>query len=201
MNPSAHHPQWYRSLGAISDAELDASLKSGAAVTTPIVSRLQFGSPIITVICQPNLWVIQANEDSCWERMLTVASLVFAKKNNQPATAFGLMVQRHIDTEANARSILAATIAGLGLGFPIRESVSTNITVANPEEGFTITSSIQSSVIGERTVFGFYHRDYPGQEITGSSDPRFLAFISGSQQFFADMVSSINTRAGKGDRQ
>lgn len=201
MNPSLHHPQWYRSLGAIDDAELDASLKSGATATTPIVSRLQFGSPALTVICQPNLWVIQANEDGCWDRMLTTASLVFDKKNNQITSAFGLMAQRHIDTEANAKEILAAAIAGLDLGFPVQGSVSTNITMASPGEEFTITSSIQSSIIGERTVFGLYHRDYPAQEITSTSDPRFSAFISGSQQFFADIVSSVNIRGEKGDQR
>src|ERR1035438_6023217 len=113
MNPSIHHPQWYRLIGAIDDDELDSSLKSGTSGTTPIASRLEFGSPSLTVMCQPNLWMIQSTDDSSWTRMLRVASLVFAKANNPTMTAYGLMAQRHIDTDRDAKAILAASVANL----------------------------------------------------------------------------------------
>ena len=199
MNPSIHHPQWYRSIDAIDDEELGASLKSGTSGTTPIISRLQFGSPSLTVFCQPNLWMIQSTDDGSWARMLRVASLVFAKANNQTMTAFGLMAQRHIDTNCDAKAILAASIAKLDLGLQADKNVNTNFTMASSEEGFTITTSIQSSVFGERIVFGLYHCDYPAQEIEGLLDGRFEVFASGSGKFFIDIVAAINARAEKGE--
>jgi hypothetical protein len=201
MNPSIHHPQWYRLIGAIDDDELNASLKGGTSGTTPFASRLQFGSPSLTVTCQPNLWMIQSTEDSSWMRMLTVASLVFAKAKNptMTMTAFGLMAQRHIDTDHDAKAILAASVAKLDLGFQPGKNVNTNLTLASSEEGFTITTSIQSSVLGERVIFGFYHCDYPAREIESIFDGRFEVFNSGSSNFFADIVSAINARAEKGE--
>lgn len=199
MNPSIHHPQWYRSIGAIDDDELDASLKSGTTGTTPIVSRLQFGSPSLTVICQPSLWMIQSTDENSWARMLKVASLVFAKTNNPTVTAYGLMAQRHIDTDRDAKTFLAASVASLKLGLPTGKSVNTNVTLASAEERFTITSSIQSSVFGDKAVFGLFHCDYPAQEIEGISDWRFEMFATGSAKFFGDIVTAINARAEKGE--
>lgn len=199
MNPSKHHPQWYRSISAIDDEELGASLKSGTSGTTPIISRLQFGSPSLTIFCQPNLWMIQSTDDGSWARMLKVASLVFAKANDQTMTAYGLMAQRHIDTNRDAKAILAASIAKLDLGLQADKNISTNFTMASSEEGFTITTSIQSSVFGERVVFGLYHCDYPAQEIEGLLDGRFEVFASRSNRFFTDIVAAINARAEKGE--
>jgi len=201
MNPSIHHPQWYRLIGAINDDELNASLKGGTSGTTPIASRLQFGSPSLTVFCQPYQWMIQSTDDGSWTRMLSIASLVFAKANNptMTMTAFGLMAQRHIDTNHDAKAILAASVAKLDLGLHAGKNVNTNFTLASSEEGFTVTTSIQSSVFGERVVFGLYHCDYPAQEIEGILDGRFEAFASRSNKFFTDIVAAINARAEKGE--
>jgi hypothetical protein len=199
MNPSIHHPQWYRSIGAIDDDELRASLKSGTSGTTPIASRLEFGSPSLTVFCQPGLWMIQSMDDSSWTRMLRVASLVFAKEKNPTLTAFGLMAQRHIDTNRDAKAILAASVAKLDLGLPSGRNVNTSFTLASSEEGFTLTTSIQSSVFGERVVYGRYHCDYPAEEIEGILDGRFDLFASRSNEFFADIAAAINARAEKGE--
>jgi hypothetical protein len=199
MNPSIHHPQWYRLIGAIDNDELDASLKGGTSGTTPIASRLQFGSPNLTVFCQPNLWMIQSTDDGSWTRMLRIASLVFAKANNPTLTAFGLMSQRHVDTNRDAKAILAASVAKLNLGLHVGKNVNTNFTSASSEEGFTITTSIQSSVFGERVVYGLYHCDYPAQEIESILDGRFDVFASRSNKFFTDIVIAINARAEKGE--
>jgi hypothetical protein len=201
MGPLTHHPQWYRSIGAINDDELAASLKSGTSATTPVISKLEFGSPAMTVQCLPNLWSIQSTTDSSWNRMLRTASLVFAKANNPTLTALGLMVQRHIDANCNVKSILAASAAELNLGLPVGTNVNTNITLANVEEGYTVTTSVQTSVLGERVVFGLYHCDYPTREIERISDGRFEKFIAASSKFFTDIVAAINARARGGKRR
>ena len=53
MNPAAHHPQWYKSIGAIDSDELNASLKNGTNGTTPLVSRVEFGSPNLSFFASP----------------------------------------------------------------------------------------------------------------------------------------------------
>jgi hypothetical protein len=192
MNPSIHHPQWYKSLGAINDKELRESLKGGVGATTPIISRFQFGTPSFIVTCQPNLWMIQTADDSSWRRMLEISSLAFAKKENPTITAYGLMVQRHTDTKCDAKSFLATKVASLDLGFPAGKNANTNITLAHPGDGFTITTSIQTSVLGDHIVFGAYHYDYPTQEIESILDERFGKFLSDSSKFFADIVAAVN---------
>lgn len=199
LNPLLHHPQWYHSISAINEEELSESLKNGMAGTTPIASRMQFGLPsplIITV--QTNLWMIQTSDDGSWSRMLRIASLVFAKGTGQSSIAYGLMAQRHIDTDANAKSILAERIKHLNLGLPIGDNASSVLQVADSREKLTVTSSVQSSVFGDKTVFGLYHCDYPAQEIADTDDPRFQAFAIESERFFSDVVATINGRTGKG---
>jgi hypothetical protein len=197
MAPSIHHPQWYKSIGAINDKELRESLKNGSGATTPIVSRFEFGSPSFTMICQPNLWMIQSPEDNSWARMIEITSLAFAKKENPTITAYGLMAQRHLDTEGDAKSFLANSVASLNFGFPAGQNVNTNITLAHPVDGFTITTSVQNSVLGERVVFGMYHYDYPTREIESILDGRLDKFLSDSNKFFADLVAAINAGSAK----
>ena len=198
MNPSMHHPQWYRAISAIDDKELRGTLKGESGATTPIVSQFQFGSPNFTITCQPHLWTIQSAEESSWKRMIEIASLVFAKTNNPSMLAYGLMVQRHIDTDRDVKAFLADSVAGLHLGLPTSKSVNTNITLSNPGDGFTITSAIQTSVLGDRVVFGLYHYDYPTNEIESVLDGRFDRFISDSDKFFADIVAAVNRGGAKG---
>jgi hypothetical protein len=199
MNPSIHHPAWYRSLGAIDDDELGASLKAVTGATTPVVSQFQFGSPILTVTCQPNIWMIQSTEDSSWARMLKIASLVFAKALKPSMTAYGLMVQRHLDTECEAKSFLADRIFSLHLGLPVGKSVNSQITLADNGEGVTITTSLQSSVFGQHVVFGLYHYDHPTGEIESILDGRADKFLADSAFFFANIVAAVNAGGTKGN--
>jgi hypothetical protein len=198
MNPSIHHPQLYHALGLIDAAELAASLKNEGNVTTPMVSRLQFGSPPLVVTCVSNQWSIQSTEEGSWTRMLRTASLIFAKNQEPTITAYGFVSFRHIDTEVDVKEVLAKSVAGLHLGFPIGKNTNTNITSAVAEQGYTISSSIQTSVFGDRVVFGLYHHDYPAKAIESILDGRFDRFTAESKIFFAHIVKAINEHAPKG---
>jgi len=199
MKPAIHHPQWYRAINAIDDDELAASLKMPSSGTTPIASRLQFGSPILTVACNPAQWLIHSTEAASWERMLKITSLVFAKANDPALTAYGFTAQRHIDTNAtDTKSLLADCLNGLHLGLPVGKSSSSNISLSIDNEDYTISTSIQPSVIGDRTVFVFYNHHYQAQDINAILDGRFERFSAEAGEFFTDVVSAINARAREG---
>lgn len=199
MKPTIHHPQWYRTISAIDDNELAAALKNPSSVTTPIVSQLQFGSPVLTITCHPGQWLILSNDASSWERMLSTTSLVFAKENDPTLTSYVFVSQRHIDTEASdLKSLLATSLMELRLGFPTGKSSGANVSLAIVEEDHTIATSIQTSVLGDRTVFGFYNHQYQANDISCILNGRFERFRAGSEKFFTDIVAAINVLATKG---
>ncbi|MFZ0962453.1 MAG: hypothetical protein WAO35_16265 [Terriglobia bacterium] len=199
MKPAIHHVQWYRKINAIDDNDLAAALRSPTGVTTPIVSQLQFGSPILTITCNPVQWSILSNHASSWERMLRTSSLVFAKENDPTLTSYVFVSQRHIDTKASdLKALLATCLVDLHLGFPVGKSSGSNISLAIEEEGLTTATSIQTSVLGDHTVFGFYNHQYETNDISGILDGRFERFRSGAEKFFTDVVAAINVLATKG---
>ena len=192
MNPMLHHPQWYRTLGVIDDEELAAALRDGLTGTTPFGSRFQFGTLPLIVTCLPVQWSIQSSSSESWERMIRIAAAVFAPTNNPSIRAYGLVSNRHIDADTDVKSSLAAKISGLRLGFPRGENVNTNVTLSNIEKDHTIVTSVQNSVIGERTVFVSYHVDRPSQTIEGITDGGLEHFIHESEKFFSRVTGALN---------
>jgi hypothetical protein len=131
--------------------------------------------------------------------MLRTTSLVFAKENDPSITSYVFVSQRHIDTEASdLKSLLATCLMELHLGFPMGKSSGSNMSLALVEEDLTIATSIQTSVLGDRTVFGFYNHQYQANDINRILDGRFERFRSGADKFFSDILAAINVLARKG---
>jgi hypothetical protein len=206
MNPAIHHPQWYRTIGAIDEAELKAALQVPFNQTTPFVSQVQFGSPPLTVTCQPQQWWIQANKADAWGRMLDIASLVFTKLGETPVNSYGLTAQRHIDTEIlDTKSVLAESIAEMGLGFPSgKKSSGSNVTLTVTEDDFVATSTIQPSVLSERAIFILYQCLYQAPKVPGGYFDlgkllrgRFERYQPEQKRIFEEMVAAVNARVAK----
>jgi hypothetical protein len=83
------------------------------------------------------------------------------------------------------------------VGLPTSAGMNTNIQVSNPGKGFSITNSIQSSIFGDRVVFGLYHYDRQTNEIESILDGKLDEFISGSSRFFAEIVGAVNAGEAK----
>jgi hypothetical protein len=206
MNPSIHHLQWYRMIGAIDESELQAALRTPFNTTTPVVSQLQFGSPTLTINCQAGQWWIQSTDASMWTRMVDIASLVFSKLNETPVSGYGLMAQHHIPTAvADVKSVIAKCLSEIDLGIPTGKIVSSNIAATATEEDYKVSVSIQPSVLNERAVFGLYHRQYDAPKLQGEYfdlgallNGRVAPFLSGADKFFSDLVAAVNARAQKG---
>ena len=206
MNPAIHHPQWYRHIGAIDEAELQASLPIQTNSTSPVLSQVQFGSPALTVVCQPENWWIQSNDAQTWARMMDITALVFAKLNETPVNAYGFTSQVHIETVApDTKSVLADSIWGLKLGFPeaSRKSTASNVTLSVVEEDAVITASLQPSLLSERAIFVFLNAQYPAPRGTtlGYFDlgvllkGRFEKYLRVEEAIRADMLANVNSRA------
>jgi hypothetical protein len=200
MNPTYHHPTWYHSIGAITADELKESLKEGNAGSTPIGSKFEFGSPTISVMCQPNLWVVRSNEEGSWERLLAIASLVFSPQNGQELTAYGLMAQRHMEVACDAKAVLAQRVQQLNLGFVVGHETTSNLVVSDTVGAITTTTSVQSSVLGNKFVYGLFHHDYRTTEIESILDGRFESFASASNKFFSHVTGAISSYAEEGVR-
>jgi hypothetical protein len=78
VNPSVHHPQWYRSNGLIDESELNAAVLGGP-VSMPFISQFGFGDPIIAVSCMAGRWSIQSPAASNWNRMIELTLGTFKK--------------------------------------------------------------------------------------------------------------------------
>ncbi|HWX53670.1 MAG TPA: hypothetical protein VN176_03670 [Verrucomicrobiae bacterium] len=207
MNPAIHSPQWYRTIGAIDEAELQAALKVPSLSTTPLSSHLEFGSPPLTVACQTEQWWIQSAVIGSWPRMIDVTSLVFSKLKETPLESFGLVAHRHIDTDgADIKSVLAAALGELSLGLPISgKSTRSNISLSVVEQDYEATTSIQPSYLSERSVFILYRREYEVPKApSGYVDlgavlkVRSEQFLSGSSEIFTSIVAAVNARLAKG---
>jgi hypothetical protein len=201
MNPAIHHAQWYRAIGAIDETELQAALKLPNIATTPTLSQVQFGEPQLTVVCQPLQWSIQSQSSESWERLIHIASLVFSKLNETPVTAYGFTEQRHKDTEAaDVKETLGLLITSLNLGFPLGKTTGSTIQLNIQEEDHQVVGLIQPSALSERAVFGFYNRTFPSPRGIDYFDvglllkERYSRFGEAANQFFSDLVASINAR-------
>lgn len=201
MNPLVHSPQFYRSVGAMDEAELQGSLKMPLNSTTAEGSSFQFGSPVFSINVQPGQWWIQSSNLESWERMLMITRLVFGKLGGTPMNAYSLVSQRHIDTAIpSVKATLAKRIAAMGLGFADGESVASNIELVVKEEDYLVTTSVQPSVLGEQSVYTYYQRHYSvpiSPSGTFALEPvvrsRLQAFEEASRRFFDAAIAGISS--------
>lgn len=199
MNPLVHTPQFYRSVGAMDETELQASLKMPLTSSTATNSQFQFGTPPITINCQPVQWLMQSDEIGSWERMLKIVALVFGKIGGTPISSYGLVVQSHADTSvADVKSAVAVRIRGMKLGFPEGKSSASNIELVVNEADYIVTTSVQPSVLGEQALYMFYQRLYQLPPTDSESlvletilRGRTSAFDEGAKKFFDAALAGL----------
>lgn len=166
MNPAIHHPLWYKTIGAIDEAEYQASIKTPFNTTSQLMSQLRFGKPGLAVQCQPNEWTIQGFDDQSWQRMVQIASLVFEKLNETPISAYAFATQKHLDTQvADVKGALARRIYSMKLALPAGDNIASSIELQVKMDDYQARIALQPSVKGPDKLFVFYQHDYvPPQE-------------------------------------
>jgi hypothetical protein len=201
MNPLVHTPQFYQTLGAMSEAELQDSLKMPLNSTSPENSQFQFGTPPFQVNVQPGQWWIQSSNLESWDRMLTITRLIFGKLGATPMNAYSLVAQRHIATSIpSVKSVLGKRIASMGLGFAGGDCLASNIELVLKEEGYLVTTAVQPSVMDPQSVYAFYQRQFiVPVSPTGTFilEPvvrgRLADFEEASKRFFDAVVAGISS--------
>jgi hypothetical protein len=85
MNPRLHHPFWYKAIKLVTEAELEAAMRS-QTVCTPQFARFQI--PELTIGCYLDRWEVSCANPAERPRMLQIASEVFVRLHETPVSLF-----------------------------------------------------------------------------------------------------------------
>ena len=203
MNPAIHHAQWYRSIGAVDEPELQAAQKNPTNITGAAGAQVDFGSVNITITCQPGMWWVQTTDVNLWSRIISIAALVFSRLGDTPLQSYSLLTQRHIETEVpEVKAVLANCITGLSLGFPEARSTDSSLQLTTVEDDYEVNTFMQPSRLGEKLLFVHYHCKYltpkPPVDLGSLINARFPRFEIASKKYFSDAAAAIGERAKKG---
>lgn len=161
MNPAIHHPLWYKTIGAIDDAEYQATISTPFNTTTQLVSQLRFANSKLAIQCQQNEWTIQGLEDASWPKMVAVASLVFEKLNETPVSSYAFVTQKHLDTTiSDVGAALAGKVYGMNLALPIGDEPHSSVELRVKIEDYQARMILQPSTLGVNKLFVFYQHLY-----------------------------------------
>jgi hypothetical protein len=203
MNPRIHHPQWYRSVGAIDQEEL-ASALAESVVVTPAASQFRIGMRKIGILSNTEQWAIQSDSAESWNRMMQITSTVFSRLNDTPVGLFAFNVHRHLETvSSNVKSVLGNIIQQMQIGLPGGVSLGNNIMNQVSVEDFRVTTVLQPSVNGERLLFVGYTSEHntPSDRAAGHFDlgqlmvARLPNYLVSLEKSLRDILEAFNRRA------
>jgi hypothetical protein len=170
MNPAIHHALWYRTIGAIDEAEYQATIKTPFNTTTQLLSQVRFANSRLAIQCQPNEWTIQGFDDSSWPTMVKITSLVFERLNETPVSAYSFVSQKHLDTTIpDVGAALADKIYGMNLAL-LRGSepaTGSNIELTVKVADYNVRMALQPSLRGGDKVFVFYQHQHVPPQVPG----------------------------------
>jgi hypothetical protein len=105
MNPSIHHPSWYRSCDLLSEGDEAFSLKSRKVLLLADFST--FTTPSLHVECTLERWSATAKPSTDRKVVLELAKGTFDHLSETPVTAFGLNLVATCELPAERASIIA----------------------------------------------------------------------------------------------
>jgi hypothetical protein len=203
MNPRIHHPQWYRVIGAISEEELQQSLKERMAIS-PIITQFSVESARFAVACQADRWDIQTDSRGGTNRILDIAVKVFQKLPETPVQFYALTAARHLDTLlSNIKEELAKLMVGLGIGFPEGRSPGSTLELAVAADEYLSTLQVQPSMLSENAVFVSYADQFqkagigPLSSVGALIMARYGAYLNRADEVAETVVSKLNARVIK----
>lgn len=115
MNPTLHHPWWYRTNGGISEDEEQQALSRPFAL---LPQYSQFSTDDVEILCLPDRWqVLSRNHDA--ERASKICKLVFDERLNEThVNSVGINFHiHHATSNQHVAKTLAQMVSSLGLGF------------------------------------------------------------------------------------
>src|SRR5439155_2419718 len=88
MNPSIHHPYWYRQNGLISQEELDAAISAEDTICLPPAAHFRISA--IDLECILSRWELKTTDSQLLDRLLDIAAKVFGILEHTPVVAIGI---------------------------------------------------------------------------------------------------------------
>jgi len=140
MNPRIHHPAWYEAAKIVRPEETrDSSLLA----CTPMFSSFQL--PGLNILCTPERWEIQSQDQGKLERMLDIAGRTFDTLMHTPVNTFGLNF--HFVRSTGLQDV-GKRLAELVNGLPLGRKASLN------ESALIVTTTTLSDRLLQETVHG-----------------------------------------------
>jgi hypothetical protein len=181
MNPTIHHPAWYKFIKALSDEEF-ASTGAGGGVPEPFVKPGEPESPItpgvivctpafsqftagrIRVVCVEQTWTIATPDLKLWDRIRDIAVAVFEALGHTPVAAYGLNFAFHRKTKVvDVADRLAKIFDSTALALPknMAGSRSAKLGYSLSQTGRSLNLSIEPSVRSPDAIFVAINAHHP----------------------------------------
>jgi len=115
MNPSIHHPVWYKDVGIL-DADAAKLAVSRPVLVTPQLATFELPDALLT--CMPERWQLATREPSAAarERLIGFASKTFERLFDTPVTSFGLNVEVERQVQGLRQDTLGEILSSTPLG-------------------------------------------------------------------------------------
>lgn len=199
MNPSIHHPSWYRRAGLLdADAE-ELAQKDENLICSPTLAQFQIAS--LSIMCLPNQWRVATTDEDTLERIVKLGVEVFDRKLPEtPITASGLNFNYHVSTDRPDTGLYLSEIverSPLGM-ISTSATWATLKTRAVNERGHTETR-VEPSSLAKNCLFiaSNYHYVAEGIDATGHFDigasvGRFLEDREDARRKCQLIVNAVN---------
>lgn len=174
MNPSIHHPAWYKLVGILTDADLSESdtnsektasiglLAVGGDITRSLPNNSTFSTPAfsqftvgrIRIQCTQQTYNVLTYDPSDLDRICEIASAVFKTLNHTPVSAYGFNFSFHRKTgteKVGAR--FAQLVSSLGFLSERNGERSAKIAYTLSEPPRVLNISVEQSVRAPDSVF------------------------------------------------
>ncbi len=126
MNPSIHHPIWYRHVGLLDEQEEKVALEK-PAILLPVPMRMaSFETESFQISCQHDRWQILTTNPACADRILSLTEKLFdVLLSHTPVTQFGYNFDFTfgLGRQAVAR-MLGHLLCGMSVDLGINEPIS-----------------------------------------------------------------------------
>lgn len=150
MNPSIHHPAWYRATDLLTPDETEVAYRD--AMTTAMLSK--FSTNQLEIVCDQDLWQATTRSEQHVERIERLARETFRILYHTPVSAFGINCAFHRATIVpHVGRFLADLAMRLGLYSEVRDDEEGSSAALKHTRGradgaqmnVTIDASIKSS--------------------------------------------------------
>ncbi|RHX83850.1 hypothetical protein [Leptospira stimsonii] len=152
MNPTIHHPFWYKFHDLISEDSYKKALNPSMLVS-PAISQINFGE--YHLACEQEKWSLIVDSIEKIKDVTTIASKVFKLLGETPLSAYGLNFQVHLKTKyLNAGNEISKLIADLQKKF-LLDDVADNagVTLITRNERNIQNLAIQQSAFGKDCLY------------------------------------------------